>query len=214
MRKIPLIMALALVLVFGLAMQAAADTTFTSHITVPKANENFNESTVPPPYTDVVITVDDSGIAKVKFDATPYGYLLGSVIGVNLSQDATLDEDKDITFSSPVDTPGFNSQSTTTPPQVSNTFGDFTLNVSFDDAFGHGFGGVTFYLTGTWDNANSVLAFNSDGFDAYCHVSNNLAGDLNSTGFAGEPVPIPAALPLFGSGLLGLIGLGWRTVRS
>ena len=27
-------------------------------------------------------------------------------------------------------------------------------------------------------------------------------------------VPVPAALPLFGTGLLGLIGLGWRKIRS
>jgi hypothetical protein len=223
MRKISLVLALSMVLVFGLAWQAGATigtvtSTFQSVINVPKANQTFNETTAPPPYATVDISVYDTGDASVTFTGLN-DYFLGDILGINLANPDTAVESS-IAFSGPYPngTPAFDSQSASTPAQVSTTFGDFNLNLAFEDAFGQAFKDVSFYLSGDYTgvDAADILAFNSDGYDAYAHIfvpDYPGATTATVTGFAGEPVPIPAALPLFGSGLLGLIGLGWRKAR-
>lgn len=228
MRKISLILALSMVLVFGLAWQAGAiptiddglvTSTFQSIITVPKANDIFNETTAPPPYATVDITVYDNGNASVAFTGLN-GYFLGNILGINLANPDTAVESS-IIFSGPFPngTPAFDSQSATTPAQISTTFGDFNLNLDFEDGFGQAFKDVSFFLSGDYTgiDATDILAFNSDGYDAYAHIflpDSPGSTTATVTGFTGEFVPIPAALPLFGTGLLGLIGLGWRKARS
>jgi hypothetical protein len=74
-------------------------------------------------------------------------------------------------------------------------------------------GTITIFLTAmggtTWADALAVLAPNSNGWEA----ADNMSGSPQDLGFA----PIPAALPLFATGLGALGLLGWRrkqTARS
>ena len=68
----------------------------------------------------------------------------------------------------------------------------------------------------TWADAASVLACNDLGYDAAVYiVADYVRG--NPSGWVGEacnPVPVPPSVLLMGSGLLGLVGLGWRRRRS
>ena len=69
----------------------------------------------------------------------------------------------------------------------------------------------------TWASAAAVLAFTTNfasvyghGFEAEVHVGSN---GVQDGGFA-NPTPLPAALPLFVSGIGGLGLLGWRRKRK
>jgi hypothetical protein len=204
MRKISIILAISLVLAFGLALQAAAKSVDPiSVIDTPKGSLVLD-----PPYGYVYITVS-GGTAHVEIVAADT-YYFSDFLGLNLSQAATVDEST-ITFSEPFGnavTPTFDSQSATnTPNQISSTFGDFNLNLYFGDTGYNGsFHDIEFDLTGTWASASSVLAANAEGFDAYVHIFNS---DGSITGFVAEgaQAPIPGSVLLLGSSLLGLLGL-------
>lgn len=66
--------------------------------------------------------------------------------------------------------------------------------------------------TPSWFNFN-YLGIDSVSFASYGGVSGGYSADTTTfimDNFTYSPVPVPASLWLFGSGLLGLIGLGWR----
>ncbi len=225
-----IIVALSLVLVFGLALQATAEkfpigtvgadvgdvvSTFESLITkVGGTSSPLN--TVPGPYAQVDVFVYSSGQASIEFTALN-SYFISDVIGVNLAKEDTAVESS-IVFSTNTGNNTFDSQSNNEPANIHALFGDFNLNLEFTkNGFDGRFKDVSFLLSGgtvlnpiTYTDAATILAFNSDGFDAYAHIFNV---DGSITGFAAE-VPIPAALPLFGTGLLGLGLLGWRRKSS
>jgi hypothetical protein len=122
-------------------------------------------------------------------------------------------------------------------PVTEGIFGSFNdgINSSFSTPFVGLASGLTsalsFTLTdlsGTWANAASVLTDNSSGFLVAEHLGVCNSGDTEcqqtttaymATGFAafGTPVtttPLPAALPLFATGIGGLGLLGWRRKRK
>ena len=68
----------------------------------------------------------------------------------------------------------------------------------------------------TWADAASVLVCNELGYDAAVYIVADYV-NFNPSGYVGEacnPIPIPPSALLMGSGLLGLVGLGWRRKRS
>jgi hypothetical protein len=231
MRKISIILAVSLVLVFGLAWQAMAEPI--SGLTVTSSYESLitevggsssDLNTVPGPYAKVDVFVYSDGTASLEFTALENGlnyYFLGDILGVNLATIDTVNagtNDSNIVFSAPIpnNAPAFTGQSGTAPANIQALFGDFNLNLSFADGFGQAFKDVSFPLSGDYTgvNAADILALNADGYDAYAHVFHLDFGSdpptATITGFAAEPVPLPPSALLMGSGLLGLLGLGWR----
>jgi hypothetical protein len=221
-RKITVIAVLGVVLVFGLAMQAAA---YTSIIT--EANADLAGYGFTGPYAQVDISLTDATHADVTFTGltstfggNPVIYLMGdggtAALQVNASTFTVsgLTGTNSGTGFSPG---GFTVLISPVPPV--DGFGKFNLVIDDDDGYTHAVDTLAFTLTntsGTWASDADVLALNAAGYDAAAHIfpASNPASATNDvytsmTGFAAE-VPIPAALPLFGTGLLGLLGLGWR----
>jgi len=225
-RKISIIVALGLVLVFGLALPAAA---YTSLITEPNtalAGHGFTG-----PYVQVDIGLTDSTHADVTFTGltstfggNPVIYLMGDGSTAALQVNASTFTVSGVTGTNSGTgfTPGGFTVNINPIPPVDG-FGNFNLVIDDDDGYTHAVDKLVFTLTntsGTWASDAEVLAFNADGYDAAAHVfpASNPASATNDvytsmTGYAAE-VPIPAALPLFGTGLLGLLGLGWRKART
>jgi hypothetical protein len=91
--------------------------------------------------------------------------------------------------------------------------GSFNLQINQNDGWGAGTETISFGLTATgsntWASAASVLTANAKGNMVVAHVG--LTPGTN-TGFA--TVPIPAAAWLFGSGLIGLIGVARRRMKG
>jgi hypothetical protein len=107
-----------------------------------------------------------------------------------------------------------NTGSGTCAPGSDDHFGTMSLETSAVGAHT-----ITINLTAdngvTWANAAAVLAFTTNfasvyghGFEAEVHVGSN---GVQDGGFA---TPLPAALPLFVSGIGGLGLLGWRRKRK
>jgi len=83
--------------------------------------------------------------------------------------------------------------------------GDYMLGTGRND-------GITSAMAaGTWDPATHAytLYWDSKAIGPNCPEPNGCVSHLTLAGTA-SPVPVPAALWLFGSGLLGLFGLQWR----
>ena len=104
---------------------------------------------------------------------------------------------------------------------------DLTLS-GFPDLTGGGVSSVSFELTGAADSATlNLLASTLVGYDggsftgffSYNATSCNLIctiqfANANLSGTITEATPLPAALPLFATGLAGLGLLGWRRKRK
>jgi hypothetical protein len=112
-------------------------------------------------------------------------------------------------------------------------FGSFNQTIDSFDGFTHTSTEIVVPLTnnsGTWADVASVLTPNASGWQVGAHIfvcGGATAGPPGScndyattTGFAvgdpvGNPVPLPGALPLFATGLGGVLGLlGWRRKRK
>jgi hypothetical protein len=196
MRRIWIIMALSLALVFGLAMQAAADTTFTSTFTV-------TNTSLAPDFAELTITVPDGGGAATFNINADDSYLFGDVY-LNLTN-------TDVTLSAPA---GYSAKG---PQNNISIFGDFNYTLGPPSSgFSDAVTSLSFVLTpdsGSFADASSVLTLNSN-VPPYLDVIHIFNSDGSVTGFAGE-VPLPPSALLMGSGLLGLLGFGWRRkVRS
>jgi hypothetical protein len=211
MRKISIIMALGLVLAFGLALPAAASTVpFTSQLSV--GNKAISDQAGP--YADLTITLNADNTAHFYFVADN-SYFMHDVIGVELNlTDLTGISVANVTPSNVGSNYAYNGFALNSNVPISE-FGKFNLKLDFNQGYPARFGDVAFDVTGaTFTSAADVLKFNPNYDAAAGIITPKLVGDSFVTGFAGEPVPIPATLPLFGSGLLGLGLWGWRKVRS
>jgi hypothetical protein len=181
------------------------------------------------PYVSVDVNRTDLTHATITFDSLTNGgdiYLLtdGSSADVNVSGAFTL---TNITgtqlagFSAPT-------YSVANPPGTSQVdgWGRFNGVVDSSDSFSSSSNMITFLLTATglntWATAASVLTANNDGLLAAAHVAicavpcsqGNGAVSTQFASNAPASVPIPAAAWLFGSGLIGLIGIARRKLAA
>ncbi len=177
------------------------------------------------PYATATVDLTDPTHATITFDSLTNGgniYLLGGENAVGVNVNATSWSIAGFT--------GTNTFAGFTPGPWSDggsknvsTFGVFNQTVESFGGFTHSATEIMFTLTnlsGTWANAASVLAANSDGhfveIHAFvCAMPCDIANGAVDTGFGTDtPVPEPASIVLFGSGLVGVAGLLRRKMRK
>ncbi len=177
------------------------------------------------PYATATVDLTDATHATITFDSLINGgniYLLGGENAVGVNVNATSWSITGFTGSNTFAgfTPGPWSDGGS---QNVSTFGVFNQTVESFDGFTHSATEIMFTLTnlsGTWANAASVLAGNSDGhfveIHAFvCAMPCDVANGAVDTGFGTDtPIPEPASMVLFGSGLVGLAGLLRRKRRN
>jgi len=181
----------------------------------------------PGPYADVSINRTDSTHATITFTSltsqpgAAYYYLMGGVDVADVNINATSFTVSPIVGSNPYpnfDTPSISDNG------AGNTsdFGTFNLTLKAFDGYTHSSSNISFTVTntsGTWANAASVFANNTDGYMAASHIfvtSNPPDGNNGAvaTGFSAgggatnivTTVPVPTTL-LSGLGLLGLLAV-------
>ena len=207
MKKMLLLMAMA-ALFCWLSGQALATTCFNSTLNTTGTHDSTfdvltNYGTVTVTSTDathatVAFAMSETGTADFDFNTGWHNY--SAFLNVNG------------TFSASA-----SGWTTTTTSQAAAGLGSYNLSAY---TYNSNTDGVTFILTATgtttWADAAAVLAANTVGFDAAAYVyEDNKSGD--PCGYIGEHpsgVPIPPSVLLLGSGLLGLVGLGWRREKT
>jgi hypothetical protein len=185
------------------------------------------------PYGTVSVNLQDPVQAVITFTSLNNGgfqYLFGDGSTAALNVNATNFTTQDGTFGVTTTNsfPGFSAGPITNINIFSQNvdgLGSFNLTLDSVDGFENSSASIQFTLLdvgGTWATAASVLTPNADGFVAAAHVFQcandcNFAEGTTITGFAAAPVsavPLPAALPLFATGLAGLGLLGWRRKKK
>jgi len=167
----------------------------------------------------VFLAVGGAQAAMVNFTVTgevdsAYGTPFGLDVGFTITVSGTFDDSVISTAPYTVYFDSANSSSNT----MTIVAGSYTWDQTQDDSYGSGgpnlvldgsgnFVGINFHallLDGSaFDSFSSTFAINDDAF-------NEVNGTWTASTFSMTPVPVPAAVWLFGSGLLGLVGLARR----
>jgi hypothetical protein len=177
--------------------------------------------TASPPYATVTVSVSSNTLASVTFTAAPgFMFVDGSSVDLNIVSGGSF-----TAFESPSGGSATSSTINKATSQVAS-FGSFNLT---DDLTGGNLTAQTISLAlfgagTTW--LTSFLIPNENGLDIAAHMAQcsdnpctSLDGDTNLSGLVGfvtttSQTPLPAALPLFATGLGGLGLLGWRRKRK
>ncbi len=144
-------------------------------------------------YAQVTVNRTDGYNATITFDALT-GWDLGAQLGVE------------------VNSTGF----TATPSEGNSFSGSLDGFGKFNASFKNNSNVDQFIITlvntslTAWGSAQSVLTFNGSGMYAAAHIKPE---GMSGTGFAagnGNPVPLPGAVWLLGSGLIGIVAIRRR----
>jgi hypothetical protein len=221
-------------LIIALAVSMVALLPFAAHalsfdITVPNSALS-DPSKSPPPFGTVTISLTNDTTASISYtvDMTEEGqndlYSIIQKPAFAINVNATAFTVSGLTYG-----PGTTAGAVVYIGATGNDsqFGSF--NAGFDgppfksDAGAVDVDYLSFILhntSGTWANAAAVLIPNNKTYVAGVHVAIDDDDNPNFglTGFAGahnvNNVPVPPAVYLLGSGLLGLVGLHWRRARK
>jgi len=172
------------------------------------------------PFADVSVDRTSTTSATVTFTANTgggYAFIDGSAAGLNVAGAFSVGTINYVCSS--LTLCGTSASHLPTPYTVDLSNGNvdgagtFNLQLNQNDGWGAGTEQISFDLTATgtnsWASAASVLTANDKGNMVVAHVGLTPG---TFTGFA--TVPIPAAAWLFGSGLIGLIGVARRRMKG